>query len=174
MVTVRLKCIGMEHHRMSIADDISKLNELKQSGAIDDQEYQKAKDALFAKQQNIGTSLQQGFNNVAENANAYSMYIHLSQLCGFLVPFAGLVEPIVLWQIKKNESEVIDQHGRIVVNWIITEVILAVIFGLLCFALIGIPLVIILCVVGIVFPIIGGLKANDGNVWAYPCSFKFF
>lgn len=28
---------------------------------------------------------------------------------------AGTVVPIVLWQIKKDQSEVIDTHGRIVV-----------------------------------------------------------
>jgi uncharacterized protein len=159
---------------MSIADDIAKLNELKQSGAIDEQEYQKAKDALFTKQQSIGTSLQQNFNQMTSNVNNYNMFIHLSQFCGYLIPFAGLVVPIVLWQIKKNESEIIDQHGRIVANWIITEVILALLFTLLCFVVIGIPLLIILCVVSIVFPIIGALKANDGNVWVYPCSIKFF
>jgi len=31
---------------MSIADEIGKLNELKQSGAITEQEYQKAKERL--------------------------------------------------------------------------------------------------------------------------------
>lgn len=159
---------------MSIADDIGKLNELKQSGAIDEQEYQKAKEALLYKQQGLGTTLQQSFNTMTTNVNNYNMFIHLSQFCGFLIPYAGFVVPIVLWQIKKNDSDLVDQHGRIVVNWIITEVILSLLFVLLCFFLIGIPLLIVLSIVGIVFPIIGALKANDGTVWAYPFSIKFF
>jgi uncharacterized Tic20 family protein len=100
--------------------------------------------------------------------------IHLSQLFGFAVPMAGLVVPIVLWLLKKDESEVIDTHGRIVINWIITEFILMIVFIILCFILIGIPLLIALLVVGIIFPIIGAIKANNGEIWPYPCSIQFF
>jgi len=102
------------------------------------------------------------------------MFIHLSQFCGYLIPLAGLITPIILWQIKKNDSEIIDKHGRIVANWIITELIYGIVFGLLCFIIIGIPLVFALVVVSIVFPIIGGIKAYKGEVWPYPLSIKFF
>jgi len=60
-----------------------------------------------------------------------------------------------------------------VVNWIITEFILAIIFLLLCFVLVGIPLLITLAIVGVVFPIVGAVKASSGEVWTYPCSIKF-
>ena len=85
-----------------------------------------------------------------------------------------MIVPIVLWQVKKNESPAIDQHGRIVVNWIISEFIYGIVFGLLCLILIGIPFVIALAVVGIVFPIMGAVRANDGRVWPYPLSIPFF
>jgi uncharacterized Tic20 family protein len=39
--------------------------------------------------------------------------------------------------------------------------------------LIGIPLLWALLVVGIIFPIIGGIKANDGVLWKYPLSISF-
>ncbi|MEI7903146.1 MAG: DUF4870 domain-containing protein, partial [bacterium] len=94
--------------------------------------------------------------------------------CGYIVPIAGLIVPIVLWQVKKNDSDVIDRHGCIVVNWIITELILGLVFGILCFVLIGIPLLIVLGVVGIVFPIVGAIKATNGEAWSYPCSIRFF
>lgn len=80
----------------------------------------------------------------------------------------------MLWQVKKNESSVIDLHGRIVVNWIITESILAIVFAMLCFVLIGIPLLAVLAIVGIVFPIIGAVKANNGELWPYPLAIRFF
>jgi uncharacterized Tic20 family protein len=102
------------------------------------------------------------------------MFIHLSQFCGYVIPLAGLIVPIVLWQIKKNDSDIIDRHGRIVVNWIITEFILGIVFALLCFVVIGIPLLFALAVVTVVFPIVGGLKANNGEAWKYPCSIGFF
>lgn len=158
---------------MSIADEIAKLNELKQSGAITEQEYQKAKEGLLAGNQPASENLKQSFSGISVDANMWGMFIHLSQFCGYAFPLAGLIVPIVLWQIKKNDSELIDRHGRIVVNWIITEFILAIVFLLLCFVLVGIPLLIALAVVGVVFPIIGAVKASNGEAWTYPCSIKF-
>jgi uncharacterized protein len=159
---------------MSVADEIGKLNELRLSGAITEQEYQKAKESLLAGKQPVCDNFKQAFSSMSADANMWGMFIHLSQFCGYVVPFAGLILPIVLWQIKKNDSEVIDQHGRVVVNWIVTEFILAIVFLLLCFVLIGIPLLVILAIVGVVFPIFGAVKASNGEVWTYPFSFRFF
>jgi len=104
--------------------------------------------------------------------NQWAMLLHLSQLAGYVVPFAGLVVPIVLWQIKKNDIPIIDVHGKIVVNWIISALIYGAGAFLLTFVLIGIPILIAIAIVGIVFPIIGGIKAMNGEVWSYPMSLK--
>ena len=58
-------------------------------------------------------------------------------------------------------------------NWIISEVIYGVLFVLLAFVFIGFPLLIVLGILGVVFPIIGGIKANDGEAWKYPLSIRF-
>jgi uncharacterized protein len=155
---------------MSIADELGKLNELKQTGAITEDEYHEAKEAILAENQPFSRDA----DDMEANVNQWGMFIHLSQFCGYLVPLAGLIVPIVLWQIKKNDSEIIDQHGRIVLNWIITEFILAIVFVLLIFVVIGVPLLLVLGAVGIIFPIVGAVKANSGEVWPYPCSIKFF
>jgi uncharacterized Tic20 family protein len=61
-----------------------------------------------------------------------------------------------------------------VANWILTEIILALVFYLLCFVLVGFPLLGILVVLAVVYPIIGGVKANNGEVWKYPFSLQIF
>ena len=104
----------------------------------------------------------------------WTIILHLSQLCGFLVPLAGLIVPIVIWQMKKNESALIDQHGRIIANWMITAFFAGIVFFMLSFVLIGIPLLIILGVLCVIFPIIGAIKAKEGTVWPYPGSYRFF
>jgi len=159
---------------MSVADEIEKLNNLRQNGAITDEEYQKAKNSLLRQHETMGEKLSNAAGNISSDENIWSMFIHLSLLCGFIFPFFGLIVPVILWQVKKNESQVIDKHGRIVVNWIITEIILSIMFGILCLLLVGIPLLAALIVLGIVFPIIGGIKANNGEAWSYPFSIKFF
>jgi len=113
-------------------------------------------------------------DGISTDTHTWGMILHLSQFCGYLIPLAGLVVPILLWQMKKDDSPLIDQHGSIVVNWVITAYILGLLFGLLCFILIGIPLLFVLTVVAIVFPIVGAVKAMNGVAWIYPCSIPFF
>lgn len=104
----------------------------------------------------------------------WAMFLHLSLLAGLLVPGAGFVLPIVLWQIKKDELPGIDAHGKVVANWLISALIYGVASGILCFLLVGIPLLAILGLLSLIFPIIGGIKANEGIVWKYPLSIRFF
>ncbi len=159
---------------MSIADEIEKLNNLRRNGAISEEEYQKAKDSLLKQNETMGEKVGNMARDISSNENTWSMIIHFSQFCAYIIPLAGLIVPIILWQVKKNDSGFIDKNGKIVVNWIITEVILFILFGILCFLLIGIPLIAALIVLSIVFPIIGGIKANSGVAWSYPFSIKFF
>ena len=159
---------------MSVADEIEKLNALWKSGALSEEEYQKAKQSLLEKQDSFDEKFSKAVGDISSNENMWAMFIHLSQLCGYLVPLAGLIVPIVLWQVKKNESRIIDQHGRIVANWIITACIFGLVFLVLSFVIIGIPLLLILGVLSIVFPIVGGIKANNGELWPYPLCIKFF
>lgn len=86
---------------------------------------------------------------------------------------AGIIIPIVIWQVKKQDFPELEVHGKIVVNWMLTALILSIICFVLSFVIIGIFLFLALGVLGIVFPVIGGLKANAGEAWSYPMTFSF-
>lgn len=108
----------------------------------------------------------------------WAMFIHLSVLAGiFVVPLAGWVLPIVLWQVKKDDMPELDVHGRIVVNWLLSTLVYGAIGVALMMSVIGIPLglplLLVLCIANIVFSVIGGIKANSGEVWHYPLTFRF-
>ena len=107
------------------------------------------------------------------NERTYCMLLHFSVFAGYAAPLAGLIVPIVLWQLKKNEMPSVDAHGKMVMNFILSSLLYGVVFFALSFVLIGIPLLIALSVVCIVFPIIGGIKANDGVLWQYPMIINF-
>ncbi|MFI3218542.1 MAG: DUF4870 domain-containing protein [Methylococcales bacterium] len=108
-------------------------------------------------------------NQDDQEARQWAMFLHLSQLAGFTVlPLLGLIVPIIIWQIKKEQYPSIDEHGKAVVNWIISELIYGAIGFMLLFVLIGFPILGILGILGLVFPIIGGIKANNGELWHYP------
>ena len=106
--------------------------------------------------------------------NNWAMILHLSVFAGVILPLVGIIAPIVIWQIKKEQLPGLDQHGRIVANWMISAFIYGIISLILCLVGIGFILLWILGILGIVFPIIGGIKANNGEVWPYPMSLKLF
>ncbi len=103
--------------------------------------------------------------------NQWAMFIHFSMLAGRVVPLAGLIVPIILWQVKKDELPGIVPHAHIVMNWIATSLVYALICFVLTFVLIGILGFIALSIATIIFAVICGLKANEGEVWEYPGTF---
>ena len=159
---------------MNMSDELEKLHKLKESGVLSEEEYEKAKKSLLEKNQPGSEEKSEATAINSSEANKWAMFIHLSKFCGYVIPLAGLIVPIVLWQIKKDELPGVDRHGRIVANWIFTEIIFAIIFVILIFLIIGIPLLIALGIVGIIFPIVGAVKASEGEAWPYPCSIRFF
>ena len=44
--------------------------------------------------------------------NQYCMLMHLSQFSNFFIPFGGIVIPIVMWYVNKDEYVEVDQHGK--------------------------------------------------------------
>lgn len=101
----------------------------------------------------------------------WAMFIRFSLLAGWVVPLAGLVVPILLWQMKKDELPGIVPHAHVVLNWIVTSLVYALISLILTIMLIGILGFIALAIATLIFAIVGGLKANEGKVWEYPGTF---
>jgi hypothetical protein len=101
------------------------------------------------------------------------LFLHLSQLAGLIVPFAGIVVPIVIWQTQKDKIPALDAHGKMVVNFMLSVLIYAIVSFILMFVLVGILTLLAVMVIHIVFPIIGAIKANNGELWEYPLTIKF-
>jgi len=107
-------------------------------------------------------------DGMSKESRQWAMMLHFSILAGFLIPFGGLIAPILIWQLKKEDMPEIIPHAHVVMNWIITGLVYFAISFVLMFVLIGIPMMMALGVVTVVFSIIGGIKANDGELWEYP------
>lgn len=105
--------------------------------------------------------------------NQFCLLMHLSQFASYIVPAAGLVLPIVMWSTNKDKSEIIDQHGKNILNWMISSVIYIVISMILMLVLIGFVTIFAVLICTIVFSVIGAIKANDGQVYKYPLTITF-
>ncbi len=165
---------------MSLVDELQKLQQLHDSGAIDDAEFAAAKERLLNAPPEIprmhhtwAGDAPADADQLERDTRQWALILHLSMLAGYVVPIAGLVAPVIIWQVKKGELPGLDEHGINAVNWIITSLIYAVACVLLIFVLIGIPLLFVLLVVDIVFPIMAAVKANNGETWKYPWTIEF-
>ena len=101
------------------------------------------------------------------------MFLHLSQLANIVLFPIGIVLPIVLWQTQKQKMPALDAHGKMVVNWMISATIYAFVSIVLCLIFIGVLMLLALGLIGIIFPIIGAIKANNGELWEYPLAIRF-
>jgi uncharacterized Tic20 family protein len=113
-------------------------------------------------------------------ARQWNMLCHLSALAGFVIPFGNMLGPLVVWQIKKNEIPSVDIHGKAALNFQITVTIaaiagLTVAFALsfFCVGYLLFPVVMLIGLAGLIFSIIAGIKANNGEDFKYPYSFEF-
>ena len=109
-----------------------------------------------------------------KDTNTWAMFTHLSALSGWIgVPFGHIVGPLILWLIKKDQSPVLDAHGREALNFQISSVIYGIIAAILLIVLVGFVLVPIVVVGNIVLTIVGAIKANNGELYRYPLTIRF-
>ncbi len=157
-------------------EELERLHKLKEQGAITQEEYEKEKAKILA---NTSTKTPINLNKNTTNQDLwgmkvedYCMVMHFSTLTSLVIPFAGLIVPIIMWNINKDNYTEVDKNGKNIVNWIITLAIGYVIGAFLCFAFIGFFIVPTLVIMSIIFAIMGGLEAKKGKVYEYPFSLK--
>ena len=102
------------------------------------------------------------------------MLCHLLSFALYLgIPVGNIIGPLVLWLLKKDESEFVDATGKEVLNFQISLTIYGIICIPLIFLGVGLILVPVLMILAIVYTIIGAIKANEGEVYQYPCTIRF-
>ncbi len=166
---------------MDFIDDLERLQKLRESGALNDDEYAAAKARLLHEHPQERPcpnppppSPPLSPEALERETRQWAMYLHLSQLAVFVVPPAGVIAPLLIWQLKKAELPGLDVHGKNAVNWVISAVIYAAISSaLIPLFFIGLPLIVVVAVLDVVFAVLAASKANNGEVWKYPLAITF-
>jgi uncharacterized Tic20 family protein len=137
----------------------------------------------------------------AQNEKTTAALLHLSAFAKYLIPFAGIVVPLIIWQTKKHQSEYVDETGKSVVNFhlsiLVYSIVIAIILGIFFLGSIVkyieienaggdvVPIdlitvgIISLAVLGIwtiaefILVILGTVRANEGTVYKYPFTINF-
>ena len=113
---------------------------------------------------------------LSNDARKWAMFCHLAGLAG-LIPvapvFGSVIAPLIIWQIKKNEFEFVDEQGKEAVNFQISMLLYSIICIPFCFICIGFFMLAAVGIVDIVFLLIAAIKANNGEHYRYPICIRF-
>ncbi|WP_442110870.1 DUF4870 domain-containing protein [Pseudomonas sp. NUPR-001] len=102
----------------------------------------------------------------------WAMFCHLAALAGLLMPFGHVLGPLVMWLWKKNLDPFIDDQGKEALNFQLTVFLASLACYALLYVLVGFVLYGILVVYALVFTIIAGVKANNGQAYRYPLTLR--
>ena len=107
------------------------------------------------------------------SVRTWCILAHATALVGFLVPVAGhIVGPLIIWLAKRQDSPEIDAHGKESMNFQISMLIWNAIALILCLVLIGIPILILLHILNIIFVIVASIQASEGRLYRYPLAIR--
>ena len=73
---------------------------------------------------------------------------------------------------KKDQSSYLDRQGRELLNFQLSFLLYGFLSFLLCFILIGIPLLIAVGVATVVLTIIGIVNASEGRIYRFPLTIR--
>jgi len=102
----------------------------------------------------------------SKDARQIAMFAHLSPL------FLGILGPLLIWLLKKDDDPFIDEQGKEALNFHISVMIYAAACIPLVFIFIGIFALLAVGIGSLVLAIIAGIKANEGEHYRYPLTIR--
>jgi uncharacterized Tic20 family protein len=94
------------------------------------------------------------------------LWIVLSHLSPFLG--VGIIVPLIIWLVKKDDSELVAYHAKEALNFHISVFLYALACWLAVFVLIGFVLLPVLVVVAFILAIVAAVKSANGERYRYP------
>jgi hypothetical protein len=99
----------------------------------------------------------------------WAMIIHLTGIC------CSVILPVILWQVKKQNSPFIDDQGKEAVSYQLIVVIAWVVIAILARILSIFALFyLVLFLANLILCVLAGVKANSGGVYRYPIALRLF
>ncbi len=113
-----------------------------------------------------------------DEERTWALFMHLSHLVALFIGIP-VVTPLILWAVKKDQSEFLDDQGKEAINFEISLLIWFVVTGvggaiigvLTCgvgFVLLAVP-----WILGVVGTIMGTVASTKGRYFRYPMCWRF-
>lgn len=110
---------------------------------------------------------------LSETERNWAMFCHLSSFASLIIPFGGIIGPLICWSAKKNESEFVNKNGKASLNFQLSVALYIIICIPLMFVIIGFVLLAALLILELVCVIIASIKAAQGEDYKYPLTIPF-
>ena len=104
----------------------------------------------------------------------WAMFAHIGTFSSMFIPLGNIIAPIVVWQVKKHDSEFVVEQAKESLNFQITLMIYSIISLFLCIIVIGFFLIFALLIFGLIMVIIASIRTNDGEDFQYPMTLRLF
>jgi uncharacterized protein len=107
-----------------------------------------------------------GAYGVSQNSRQLAMFAHLSAI------LTGFLGPLIFYLVKKDEDPFVGDQSREALNFNLTVLIAVFVCIVLSFLVIGLFILPIVLIGALVFQIIAGVQANQGELYRYPISIR--
>ena len=109
----------------------------------------------------------------ALDERSWASIVHLAGFAGMFIPFGSIIGPLVIWLIKRPDSDLLDRHGKEALNFQISATIYLFVCSILIFVLIGIFLLPALVIFWLVMVIRAAVRASNGQDSGYMLTIRF-
>ena len=109
---------------------------------------------------------------MTQDDRTWGMLAHLSAFAFFICPLGNVIGPLIVWLVKRDQSQFVADQGKEALNFNISVLLAAVACGLLVLVFIGILLGVALFVFWLVMTIVAGIRASEGVLYRYPFTLR--
>ncbi len=109
------------------------------------------------------------------NEKQWGMFVHLAAFAALIgIPLGNVVGPLIVYLIKKDEYEFVNEQGKEVLNFQITWSLILIVSALFIIVGIGFLILVGFGIAWLILVIMGTVAASNGQYYKYPLTFKFF
>jgi uncharacterized Tic20 family protein len=105
----------------------------------------------------------------------WALFAHLSSLSSF-IGIPGFVGPLIIWLVKKDDMPFASAQAKEALNFQISLFIYLLISGIFIMtgigAIVGIPAIMALVIIEVIFTIIATIQASEGKPYRYPMTIR--
>jgi len=97
----------------------------------------------------------------------WAAFCHIVAFVGFAVPFGNIISVVIVWLLKRHESDFVNRNGKASINFqILCSLVFAVYLLPLPFG-IGLIIALLFGIFAITEIVLAAIRANQGLVYKY-------